>query len=219
MPKHKTCQPTHGYDSRIRGICARKHNLAMTDHEQELLSRCFEGDQTGWNEFVQRYAGLIYQTIKRTSALHAADTPRDFADDLFQEIFLTLVQDDFIQLRRFRGDNGCTLASWLRMIAARRTIDHLRKSKFQAEPFNKPLENLSDETPEQSYDREQLQLLGKAVEDLPPQEKILIDLFFREGLSAKDVAAVLRLSVGAVYTQKSRVLAKLRERLRKASMM
>jgi DNA-directed RNA polymerase specialized sigma24 family protein len=52
---------------------------------------------------------------------------------------------------------------------------------------------------------------------LPPHEKILIDLFFCEGLSAKVVAAILRLSVGAVYTQKGRILAKLRERLWKAS--
>jgi RNA polymerase sigma factor (sigma-70 family) len=102
------------------------------------------------------------------------------------------------------------------MIAARRTIDHLRKSKLPAELSDGPLENLMDETPEQSYDREQFRLLAKAVEDLPPHEKILIDLFFCEGLSAKDVAAILQLSIGAVYAQKSRILAKLRERLRKA---
>lgn len=130
----------------------RRHNRAMTDDEQQLLSRCFAGDQAGWSEFVQRYAGLIYHTIKRTSALRGAQTPQDFADDLFQEIFLTLVQDDYFQLRRFRGDHGCTLASWLRMIAARRTIDHLRKSNFAAELLDKPLENLLGETPEQSYD-------------------------------------------------------------------
>jgi RNA polymerase sigma factor (sigma-70 family) len=193
----------------------RRHNRAMTDDEQELLSRCFAGDQAGWSEFVQRYAGLIYYTIKRTSAFRGAQTSQDFADDLFQEIFLTLVQDDYFQLRRFRGDHGCTLASWLRMIAARRTIDHLRKSNFAAELLEEPLETTLAKTPERPSEHEQLQLLAKAVENLPPHEKILIDLFFREGLSAKDVASILRLSIGAVYTQKSRILAKLRETLAK----
>ena len=107
---------------------ARQHELAMTDDERELLSHCFAGDHASWNRFVQYYRGLIYHTIKTTVALHRAEQPHDFADDLFQEIFVSLVKDDYSQLRRFRGDNDCTLASWLRMVAARRTIDHLRKS-------------------------------------------------------------------------------------------
>jgi RNA polymerase sigma factor (sigma-70 family) len=51
---------------------------------------------------------------------------------------------------------------------------------------------------------------------LQPQERIIIDLFYRQNLSAQDVAAILHLSVGAVYTQKSRILAKLREALEKS---
>jgi RNA polymerase sigma factor (sigma-70 family) len=119
-------------------------------------------------------------------------------------------------VRRFRGDHGCTLASWLRLIAARRTIDHLRKSKFPAKLLEEPLENRPIEARECLLDNEQSGLLAKAVEDLPANERIIIDLFFREGLSAKDIASMLRMSVGAVYTQKSRVLAKLRETLEKS---
>lgn len=52
------------------------------------------------------------------------------------------MNDNFLQLRRFRGDNGCTLASWLRMIAARRTIDHLRKSKTPANSLEESLLNI-----------------------------------------------------------------------------
>jgi RNA polymerase sigma factor (sigma-70 family) len=102
------------------------------------------------------------------------------------------------------------------MIATRRTIDHLRKSKFPAKLLEKPLENRPIEVRECLLDNEQSGLLAKAVEDLPANERIIIDLFFREGLSAKDIASMLRMSVGAVYTQKSRVLAKLRETLEKS---
>jgi RNA polymerase sigma factor (sigma-70 family) len=79
------------------------------------------------------------------------------------------------------------------------------------------LENYLAQTREQPYDPAQLQLLAKAVKDLPPHENILIDLFFREGLSAKEVAAILRMSIGAVYIQKSRILAKLKEMLSRAN--
>jgi DNA-directed RNA polymerase specialized sigma24 family protein len=85
----------------------------------------------------------------------SAQTSKDFADDLFQEIFLTLVQDDYFQLRRFRGDHGCMLASWLRMIAARRAIDHLRKSTIPARLLEEPLEHDPGEALERGSDEEQ----------------------------------------------------------------
>ena len=65
-------------------------------------------------------------------------------------------------------------------------------------------------------DDDQIRLLVRAIEDLAPRERILVELFFRKGLPAEDVAAILRISIGAVYTQKSRILAKLRETLEKA---
>ena len=187
----------------------------MTNDEKALLSRCFEGDKASWDRFVQHYAGLIYHTIKKTLALHRGSTPADSAEDIFQDIFLSLVKDEFSQLRRFRGDNGCTLASWLRMIAARRTIDHLRRSNQRANPLEESaLDGLADESHEGSED--QLQLLTSALPQLQPRERIIIDLFFRQNLSAPDVASILHLSIGAVYTQKSRILAKLREALQKS---
>jgi RNA polymerase sigma-70 factor (ECF subfamily) len=186
----------------------------MTDDAKQLLLRCFEGDKASWDRFVQDYAGLIYHTIKKTLALHRGSKLADSAEDIFQDTFLSLVKDEFAQLRRFRGDNGCTLASWLRMIAARRTIDHLRKSNQPANLEESLLDGLADESNEGSD--EQLQLLARVLPELQPRERIIIDLFFRQSLSAPDVASILHLSVGAVYTQKSRILAKLREALQKS---
>ncbi|HXV81072.1 MAG TPA: hypothetical protein VEG60_14435 [Candidatus Binatia bacterium] len=81
------------------------------------------------------------------------------------------------------------------MIAARRTIDHLRRSKTPANSLEKPL-------------------LSGATDD-SGDERVLIDLFFRQNLSAQDVASILHISAGAVYTQKSRILAKLRKAFEK----
>jgi len=97
-------------------------------------------DGPAWNDFVHQYSGLIYHRIKTTLTIHHLDPSQHLIDDIFQDIFLSLVKDDFAQLRRFRGDHGCTLASWLRMIATRRTIDHLRKFNFPTELLEEPLE-------------------------------------------------------------------------------
>ena len=186
---------------------------AMTDHEKKLLSRCFEGDKASWDQFVQHYAALIYHTIKKTLALHRSSTPEDSSEDIFQDVFLSLVNDEFFQLRRFRGDNGCTLTSWLRMIAVRRTIDHLRKASKPADPVGEMLLYRAADEPDDKGIDDQFQRLTRAIAKLQSRERVIIDLLFRQDFSAQDVASILQLSLGAVYTQKSRILTKLRQTL------
>jgi DNA-directed RNA polymerase specialized sigma24 family protein len=71
------------------------------------------------------------------------------------------------------------------MIATRRTIDHLRKFNFLTEQLEESLENHSADTQERLLDNEELRLLDEAVQDLPAHERIVLDLFFREGFPPK----------------------------------
>jgi RNA polymerase sigma-70 factor, ECF subfamily len=187
----------------------------MIEKEKDIIAGCVKGEKAAWDAFVRQYSNLIYHTIKKTFSLHHAEPRQDVVDDLFQEIFLSLVKDDFAQLRRFRGDKGCTLASWLRMIAARRTIDQLRKSKPQTQKMTDACADSGADLSDVISDNQLSESLNRALETLRSREKILIDLLFRQNLSAQDAASILRISVGAVYTQKNRVLAKLRETLEK----
>jgi RNA polymerase sigma factor (sigma-70 family) len=102
------------------------------------------------------------------------------------------------------------------MIASRRTIDHLRKVKFQNDSLEDYFMGAAEEVPDPLIDQDQAKLISQTVAELSPRDRIIIDLVFRQNLSAQDVAAILRMSVGAVYTQKSRILAKLRETLEKS---
>ena len=61
---------------------------------------------------------------------------------------------------------------------------------------------------------EQERLLAGAIQTLPPRDRILIDLSYRQGLPPEEVASILKTSVGAFYTQKSRILDKIREIVR-----
>jgi RNA polymerase sigma-70 factor (ECF subfamily) len=188
----------------------------MTEKEKSLLAGCISGDKASWDGFVVQYSALVYHAIKKTFAVCRTQVSSDLVEDLFQEIFLSIVKDDSALLRRFRGDRGCTLASWLRMIATRRTIDHLRRSNKPPNSLEASAANLAiDESKDERTD-DQLQLLTQAIAKLQPRERILVDLVFRKNLPAQDVASILHISVGSVYTQKSRILAKLREMLKKS---
>ena len=85
----------------------------MTDQEKTLLAGCLRGDKSAWDAFVQQYSALVYHTIRKTLTLHHADRRDDVMEDLAQELFVSLLGDRCKKLRQFRGDRGCSVASWL----------------------------------------------------------------------------------------------------------
>ena len=186
----------------------------MTEHEKTLLAGCLKGDKAAWDAFVLQYSSLVFHTIKRTLVRYHAELRDDEIEDLHQEFFVAIVRDDYKKLRQFRGDKGCSLASWLRVIAARLTIDFLRNRGPMSVEVTDAVTQDDPDAGGALISAEQERLLADAIQTLSPRDRILIDLAYRQGLPPEEIAAILKTSVGAVYTQKSRVLDKLRDALR-----
>ena len=185
----------------------------MTEKERTLVAGCVKGEKAAWDGFVIKFSPLVYQTIKRTLTVYHAEAASDRVEDLYQEFFLSIVRDEFKKLRQFRGDRGCSLASWLRMVAARLTIDFLRTQT--AENLKVTGFCFVEQTDESaSLKEEQERLLSQAVAALSDRDRIFIDLYYRQDLPAEEIAAILKVSPGAVYTQKSRLLSNLRATLK-----
>lgn len=187
----------------------------MTEKEKILIAGCLKREKAAWDAFVLQYSSLVYHMIKKTLAGYHAEASSELVEDLFQDFFLSLVSDDFKKLSQFRGDHGCSLATWLRVLAARLTIDFLRK---QGVVFVEATDAIAGDDPDPSaplVSEEQEKLLNQALQTLSPRDRIFVDLCYRQALSAEEIAAILKTSVNAVYTQKSRVLSKLREILEK----
>jgi RNA polymerase sigma factor (sigma-70 family) len=101
----------------------------MTEKEKSLIASCLKGEKTSWDAFVLQYSALVYHTIRKTLTLHHNESRDEVVADLYQEFFVSLLQDGCRKLRQFRGDHGCSLASWLRVVASRLTIDFLRRKE------------------------------------------------------------------------------------------
>jgi len=186
----------------------------MTEKEKTLLAGCLNGEKTAWDAFVLQYSALVYYTIRKTFSLYHTEPRTDLVEDLFQEVFLSLVQNDFKKLRQFRGDRGCSLASWLRLVAARLTIDFLRQQRPPTVEVPDSLPSAQPDPSDSLADNEQSARLSQALEGLPTRDRLFLEFYYRKGLPPEEIAAILKVSVSAVYTQKSRLLAKLREILR-----
>lgn len=58
----------------------------MHQSDPQLIQRCIGGEQTAWNELVEKYARLVY-SIPRRYGLSGTD-----AEDVFQTVFSTVVR-------------------------------------------------------------------------------------------------------------------------------
>ena len=179
--------------------------------EIELLNGCIAGDKKRWSTFVERYNKLIYHTIYKTLRVNATATNPEDINDLFQEIFTSLCDTNCKKLRMFDPHRGVTLASWLRMIAIRATIDHLRKKRPVTALDELPVEPSQTGCQEAIADEESLTMLRGVIEELPPGDKLLVELAFLKELPAEEVAGILHISPTAFYTRKNRVIGKMRK--------
>ena len=191
--------------------------LDLTD--QQLLDGCVSGDKASWERFVKQYSKLIYHSIYKTLRVNASPTDPEDINDLFQEMFASICADKCRKLRMFDPCKGVSLASWLRMIAVRMTIDHLRKRRSSAS-LEDLLTEPSQEGGQETYvDEESLRCLSGVLQELPDKDKLLIDLFYFKELPPEEIARILKISIGAIYTRKNRVIEKIKQIARQRNIL
>ena len=179
--------------------------------ESELLKGCISGNKESWSLFVKQYNKLIYHTIYKTLRVNGQPTDPDHINDLFQEVFTSFCENNCKKLRAFDPQKGVKLSSWLRMITVRMTIDQLRKSKPVTSLEALPVEPSQAGSQEGLLDEESMGLLREVIEQLSTKDKLLIELFYMKELPPEEIAQILKISVGALYTRKNRVMEKMRK--------
>lgn len=187
--------------------------------DQRILSRCLSGDRKASEHLVQRFSNLVYRSVQQT--LRAKDIPFGRADveDLHNAVFLELFDGGCKKLKQYEGRNGCSLASWIRLIAVRTVLNHLRKKGVDAMVGRKMRVALEDIPELQAKGEEawsavekdaQNRLLRDGVRRLPPRDRLFIRLHFDQGLPLPDVAAAMQISVRNAYVVKHRAVEKLK---------
>ena len=192
--------------------------------EGDLLKKCLHADRDAWDTFIIKYSKLIYHTLYQTFKAKNIYFDSHLADDLYQEVYLSLYKSNFKKLRQFKGKNNCSLASWLRMIASRTAIDFMRSHKSHvsiesaSDDRDDPMDALSNgrESPDKSIERfEWYQLLRGLIEGLSPKDRYLFELWVNQELPDKEIANILNLSIDAVYMRKNRLKEKLKRVINK----
>ena len=187
---------------------ATRHSLLVRLHDSQ--------DEQAWREFLEIYEPLV-RRLARRRGFQEAD-----ADDLSQEIFRSVA--GAIERWRVNPDRG-SFRAWLFLIARNTMINAFKKK--QRRPLatgdtqvRRLLEaqRAPDGEAEALVDNEYLWGLFHWAADQVREEfrEATWQAFWRtgiEGLKAQQVAAELGLSAGAVYIARSRVMARLKQKI------
>lgn len=152
-------------------------------------------DKARFTAAVERYQNMVYRT-----ALHALGSPQD-ADDAAQEVFLRL----FRYKEPFEGEEH--LRRWLLRVTVNCCRDVL-KSPWRRRRVS------WEELPETPvFDKPQQAALYREVMALPEKYRTVLNLFYYEELSVREIGELLGVGDSTVTTRLARARRRLKERL------
>ena len=100
----------------------------MSDLDRELLARCLEKKQRGWEDFVDRFLGLVLHVIDHTTLMREIHLGRDDRDTLCEKVFTAIAHDDFLLLRHYQGRSS--LSTYLTTVVRRVVVRILLNYSF-----------------------------------------------------------------------------------------
>jgi RNA polymerase sigma-70 factor (ECF subfamily) len=188
--------------------------------DKDLLKRCIEGNSEARAVFVEKYSRLIYSCIHETLRMNCSDFLREDIEDIFNDIFLSLFKDDCKKLRQFRGDNNCTVASWLRIIAINTTRNFITRNRTFISLENDSDQGLAqiDKRPnpgpsalDQLIDSEEIVLFKQLINELKHDDRLLLTYYYKGDIPPEEIAKIMNITVNTVYSKISRTKKRLKE--------
>ena len=187
----------------------------MAEREQlddrALVARILEGDRDRFTDLVRRYEKRVINYVYRIT--HRYEEAHDLAQEIFVKVFLALD----------RYDPKYQFSTWLFRIAQNSAIDALRKKSIAEVPLTRPSDDEAPKerefadggvSPYRAMSNKQLgAAIEKAVENLPPDYRDLIQLRHFAELSYEEIASMKRLPLGTVKNKLFRARNLLKEQL------
>lgn len=187
--------------------------------DKQLVAGCLDADAAVQEIFVRQFSNLVYAAILGVVKSKTVVLSQHDIEDLHSAVFLQLFEKRCRKLGQFEGKNGCSLASWVRMISVRTVLDHLRRRTDVLARQDRlvsmdAIYDLQSHTPSQ-WDRlaqsEQAKLIERGLRQLSDRDQLMIRMHCLDGCSLKQMAEVLRVSPGNVHSVKHRAVQRLKQ--------
>jgi RNA polymerase sigma-70 factor (ECF subfamily) len=172
--------------------------------DEELMALVYEGEARAFEVIFDRHAGVAFSLAYRMCAR------RPLAEEIVQEAFMSLWRSP----ARYDPSRG-SVRSWVLRVVHNRTIDAFRRElscaghEVSEEWINEALP-ARECTEEEVERRSEARLVRGALDDLPPDQRQVIELAYFRGFSHTQIAHALGLPAGTVKGRMRLGLSKLR---------
>jgi RNA polymerase sigma-70 factor (ECF subfamily) len=181
--------------------------VALLEIDRNLLQRCLARKPRAWEDFVDRYLGLVLHAVNHAAQSRSLRLSNEDREDLAAEVFLALVKDDFAILRHFRGESS--LATYLTVVARRIIVASLLKQKTPSALENHDARHATagGEMEQRVSNREEVE---RMLSELDGAEARVVRMYHLEGKSYQEISSAVGMPENSVGPTLSRARDKMR---------
>jgi RNA polymerase sigma-70 factor (ECF subfamily) len=188
--------------------------VVLSEIDRNLLERCLQGKSRAWEDFLDRFLGLVIHVINHTAQARSVRLTPEDRDDLCAEVFLAIIRRDFLLLRNFRGQSS--LATYLTVVARRIVVKALL-SRRSAAPLGNGAEQhaartLPDPHPGAEQRLSNREEVERLLDGLSGSEAQVVRMYHLEGMSYQQISSAL----GTPENSIGPILSRAREKMRRA---
>ena len=184
--------------------------MPLLEIDRELIDRCLRKEPGAWNDFVDRYMGLVYHVIHHVSHARSLVLTEADIEDIAAEILLEIVDHDYGVLRRFKGKSS--LPSYLTVVSRRICVKEVIKRFRQAELGHTQAHraNYSDPSSAEAESIASAEAVEQMLQRLGGREAEVVKLYHLKFLNYREIGKQLGIPENSVGP----ILAKARQQLR-----
>lgn len=166
---------------------------------EHLIAGCRRRDRNAQLGLYERYARALYATCLRIVV-----DPRE-AEEAMQDAFLKI----FTHIEEYSGEASDAFEAWMRQIAVRTAIDHVRREEPEWEELPANWAIADEEEPDEDAVHYSVECVKRAMGMLPAGYRVVLSLYLFEGYDLEEIAVILRLRPASVRSQYLRAKRKL----------
>ncbi len=182
-----------------------------TDEERKMLDDCIRSNQC--DKIVEQYWNLVCSVVRKAFALKHAPMVRENLEEVYQDVFVQLFDDNRRRLRLYIDGENRSLARWIVVIANNTTLNYLRKKGFDS-LWWQGRKMMLDEHFHQSGNLESEVVnkisINSALQVLTQIERIIFKLY-RYGMPSRDIAIIVDSTEASINNRISKIKKKIRQ--------
>src|SRR5213082_3799237 len=183
---------------RLRAVPSDPAPAADSPSDAELLARVGDRDREAFEVLYGRYVRSVFGLALRKLG------DRGHAEDAVQEAFAAIWRS----ASTYRPERGAA-GGWLYTVARNAVVDRLRRNGPSVDAELPELASAEPGPAQQAEDSDVAWRVHRALKELQPREREVIELAYWSGMSQSEVADYLGLPLGTVKTRTRSGLANL----------